>query len=758
MVFVTMSPKPLSPPLHATKPGCYACSPMFVGVVGHATAERRRGRSLAVLLSLIMSAGASAVSLGCDASPSVPEYAPVPEPSEALRPAELRGHVPGDARVADYLIDARLDAELHRVTGTVRLTWRNRSSRTVDDLQLHTYMNAFRADDTAWMQEARGGHRGESLAHEDESAGWGYIDILAVRRLDDAAARLEEGAAELSARPPVELRWAEGAEDPTVSSVTLDEPLAPNGELTIELDFITQLPRVFARTGYAGDFHMLGQWFPKVAVLEGSGWKNHVFTLNSEFYADFGNYTVRLDVPENMIVGATGVRVEERVEDGRKHLRYDAEMVHDFAWVADPDFVEHHGQWRGIRIRQLLQPEHAQDAEWHLAAQIAAFESMDARFGPYPWSTITIVHPPSDAKGAGGMEYPTFYTTSDIITRQPWHALVGFEEQFSGVFTSIHEFGHQYFQGLLASNEQRQPWLDEGMNSFSNSLTFMDWKRTEEPLVARFGNQQVTTRDLGSMSMLAEMELVPVDSPAEDFPKLSESYGSTVYRKTAALMFTLRNMIGGARFDAALRGYADRWRFRHPTGEDLQSTLREQLGARVRLSAPDDEPVELDLDDYFDQALHTVRRVDFEVARVKNRHAVSSAGWHRDEHGALVGGEAPEDERAKVSELPDDQVEAVVMIRRKGGFVLPVELEVEFQDGEVVRRWWDGRAAYRIFTWPGRRVARATVDPDRRLELESYTQNNTRYAAELEREDGLTRPIGDAVELAELALLGGLGL
>ncbi len=725
---------------------------MFVGVDGHATAEGRRGvRPLAVLLALNLAAGVGATAgLACDPSPKLPEFQPVPEPSEALRPEGVRGHVPGDARVADYIIDARLDAELHQVKGTVRLTWRNRSSRTVDDLQLHTYMNAFRAADTTWMREARGGHRGQNLAHEDEGAGWGYIDILAVRRLDGAAARHGEGAAELSAKPSIELRWAEGAEDPTVSAVTLDQPLAPNGELTIELDFVTQLPRVFARTGYAGDFHMLGQWYPKIAVLENSGWKNHVFTLNSEFYADFGNYTVRLDVPENMVVGATGVRVEERVEDGRKHLRYDAEMVHDFAWVADPDFVEHHGQWRGVRIRQLLQPEHAHDAERHLAAQVAVFESLDARLGPYPWSTI--------AKGAGGMEYPTFYTTSDILTRQPWHALVGFEEGFSGVFTSIHEFGHQYFQGLLASNEQRQPWLDEGMNSFSNTLTFQDWKGSKEPPVARVGNQVVTTRDFGSMSMLAEMELVPVDSPAEEFPKLAESYGSTVYRKTAALMFTLRNLVGGERFDPALRLYADRWRFRHPTGDDLLDTLREQLGARVRLSAPGDELVELELDDFFEQAMKTVRRVDFEVARVKNRRAVSSAGWRRDEHGSLVGGEAPEGERTPITQLPDDKVEALVMVRRNGGFMLPVEFEVEFEDGEVIRRWWDGRAAYRIFTWPGRRVARATVDPDRHLELESYTLNNTRYAAEQEREDGLSRPIGDLVELTELALLGGLGL
>ncbi|MCA9715892.1 MAG: M1 family metallopeptidase [Myxococcales bacterium] len=719
---------------------------MFVGVAAYGRARRYGGPALAVLLAL---------TLACDA-PSVPESAPVPEPSAALRPPEARGHVPSDARVADYVIDARLDADEHQVTGTVRITWRNRTSRTVDDLQLHTYMNAFRAEDTAWMREARGGHRGSSLAHEDDAPGWGYVDLLAVRRLDHESPPPPRGASELSAAAPVQLRWAEG-EDPSVTRVALDEPLGPNDQVTVELDFVTQLPRVFARTGYAGDFHMLGQWYPKIAVLETGGWRNHVFTLNAEFYADFGDYTVHLDVPENMIVGASGVLVEERVEDGRKRLRYDAEMVHDFAWVADPDFVEHLGEWHGIRIRQLLQPEHARDAPQHLAAQIAALESMEARFGPYPWSTITIVHVPKEAKGAGGMEYPTLYTTSDILARKPWHALVGFDERLSGVFTTIHEFGHQYFQGLLASNEQRQPWLDEGMNTFSNGLAIMDWTQSESPVVARLGNQVATVDQLGRLTMLVKTDLVPVDSAAEEFPKLTESYGSTVYRKTAALMQTLRSYVGHPRFDAALRVYAERWRFRHPTGDDLVATLLEQLGPRATLTREGDERVELDVRDYLDQALHTVRRVDFELERVQNRRAVSSAGWHRDEHGALVGGEPPAEETS-IAELADDELEGVVVVRRKGDFQLPVELEIEFSDGAVVRRWWDGRDAYRIFVWPGRRVARATVDPDRLIALESYTLNNTRFAPELERDDGLSRPIGDTVELVELALLGGLGL
>ena len=558
---------------------------MFVEVShGPAGVTWRRFASAAAT-ALVISLAELACSGGTDPAPAAGDQAPsapVPEPESPLRSPEIRGAIPRDARIADYTIDATLDAESHRVTGTVRLTWRNRTTRTLDDLQFHLYMNAFRADDTAWMQEARGGHRGQHLEHEDETAGWGYIDIQAIRRLSPARPSVNSPSSELQEREPVKLRWAEG-EDPTVMAVTLDKPLGPAREITVELDFVTQLPRVFARTGYADDFHMLGQWFPKIAVLEdGAGWRNHVFTLNSEFYADFGNYAVSLDVPESAIVGATGVRTSERVEDGRKHLRYEAEMVHDFAWVADPDFVEHRSEWHGIRIRQLLQPERARDAARHLEAQIAALESMERRFGPYPWSTITIVHPPKSAKGAGGMEYPTLFTTSDILERKPYFALIGFEEHVSGVFTTIHEFGHQYFQGLLASNENQQPWLDEGLNSMSNTLAFIDWTGDPRPTLARVGNQELRADHMTRLSLLGASDLVPVDSPSEGHPKLLKTYGVTVYRKTMAFMLTLRNLVGADRFDRAMRTYADRWRFRHPRGEDLVATLVDVIGpARV---------------------------------------------------------------------------------------------------------------------------------------------------------------------------------
>ncbi|MCA9692627.1 MAG: M1 family metallopeptidase [Myxococcales bacterium] len=722
---------------------------MFVGPPRLLRGRRRMATALGLTVA--------AACVGGDASAPPAASAPIPDPSTPLREPAARGVVPADARVTDYHIDARLDVEAHTVEGTARITWRNRTSFTVDALPLHLYMNGFRAEDTAWMSEARGSHRGHTFSH-DGGPSWGYIDIKEARRLGPRARAARPDDPELRASEPVALAWAEG-EDPSVATLTLDAPVGPGADVTVELDFLTQLPRVFARTGHADDFHMVAQWYPKLAVLDPrDGWRNHVFTLHSEFYADFGDYTVELDVPANQIVGATGVRVSDEVVGDRRKLRYEAEMVHDFAWVADPDFVEAFAEHRGIRIRQLLQPEHAADAQAHLDAQLAALESMEARFGPYPWSTITIVHAPPGAEGAGGMEYPTLFTTSDIVEPQLWYALVGFEERVSGRFTTIHEFGHQYFQGLLASDEHRQPWLDEGMNTLSNVLVVLDSE--PDPWAARLGNQLFYLEDLIRAAVGGRSDLDPVDASSDTYRAVNDNYGTTVYRKTAALMLTLRNLVGHAAFDQALRTYADRFRFRHPRGEDLVRTLVEGLGERRQVTPANDggPGVLLDVRDYLTQGLATVDRVDFRVDAIKHRRAQGQHGWHRDEHGVLIGGDAPEDAGASVATLDDAAVEGVVAVVREGEFRVPVVLEVEFKDGTRERKTWDGQDRYVIYTWPGRRLVSATVDPDGLLVLESNVLNNTQRVGEAKRDDGLTAPVGDAVEALELAILGGMAL
>ena len=701
-------------------------------------------------LALALFAGA------CDAAP--PPETTVAEPTAALRPPDIRGPIPEDAHVVDHVLDARLDAETHTITGTARITWRNHSSRSVASAPLHLYMNAFRADDTVWMQEARGTHRS---AHQGDDGKWGYTDLKAARLLGRGQVadfdNLEgtRGAA-------VDLTWKEG-DDPTLATLTLPTPLGPGEAMVVEFEFVTQLPEVFARTGYSGDFHFMGQWFPRLGVLASDGsWQAKVFTLNSEFYADFGDYEVHLDVPENMVVGATGILVAaDPPADGRKKLHYRAEMVHNFAWAADPNFKEYSVMWRDVRIRQLIQPGLAADAPKHLDALVATLESMDQRFGSYPWSTITVIHPPDDADGAAGMEYPTLFTTSDIWHMPPWARATSLEEQMSGIFTTIHEFGHQYFQGLLASDETRQPWLDEGLNTFANALVLMDW-RGEDAWIARIGNQEFALSDFSSVDGVdGDLALDPVDAPPEAYRAVTGTYGDVVYRKTAALLLTLRNLVGPSRFDPAFKAYTMAQRFRHPTGDDLVATLVRELGDRPVLDgAPlGGEPVKLDVRTYFNQALHSVDAVDFTLDTVVNRRRAGEAGYHRDEHGALaLTDREPEPRDTRIRDLPDDQVEAIVVVARRGEFKVPVEIELEFADDTRERVLWDGQARYRLLSYPGRRIRAARIDPDRKLLLEVRRLDNRRGAPEASLPDGVSHALGGLGESLALVTLGGLGL
>src|SRR5262249_9046888 len=199
----------------------------------------------------------------------------------------------------------------------------------VDKVPLHLYMNAFKDETTLFMRESGGG----SLRGLTSPIDAGWIEVSSITA----------GGAELRPGP--------GA-DTTVIEVPLPRPVAPGAELVLDIQFVAQLPVAFARTGWHGDFYMVGQWFPKIGVLLADGWHCDPFHANSEFFADFGVYDVELTVPATHRVAGTGVLVgTEDLADGRRRFRYHAEDVHDFAWMADPFMKVATARAGGIEIR-----------------------------------------------------------------------------------------------------------------------------------------------------------------------------------------------------------------------------------------------------------------------------------------------------------------------------------------------------------------------------------------------------------------------
>ncbi len=411
-----------------------------------------------VLVALALAVGAA----GCQARHGPPRVKKLPKRDDT--PALRGGGAARSPRNANYRIEARLDGARHTITASETLTWTNTGSSAVSDLPLHLYLNAFKNEQSLFMRSSHGEMRGA----EASDTGWGWISVD----------QLTIGGVDLADK----LTYPH-LPDETVAIVPLAQAVEPGSTVEVQMKFTAQLPEVFARTGYKGDFHLVGQWFPKIGVRVGppgaERWEcqpHHAFT---EFFADFGSYDVALTVPATYVIAATGVLVSATEAPGQtRTFTYHAEDVHDFVWMADPymmtdatgktPFVAKAKVEDGeVEVRVYARKEQAEFAKRHLQAAVGAVERFSAYFMPYPWPILTVIDPPVDASGAAGMEYPTLVTTAgDSVFSRPGMRLPE--------YTTVHEVGHNWFQGMLASNEPEEAWLDEGLNEWADAIVMRD--------------------------------------------------------------------------------------------------------------------------------------------------------------------------------------------------------------------------------------------------------------------------------------------
>jgi hypothetical protein len=603
-------------------------------------------------------------------------------------------------RVVHYEIAAALDPVRHRVAGRERLTWRNRSGVAVSSVYLHLYMNAFESAGSTYFTERRE-RDGSFRSGVDIKDAWGHIKLL----------RVAQGGAKV---PWTFVHPDNGpALDHTVVHFDLPQAVVPGASTTLDIDFDTQLPRVVARSGYFGTFHLVAQWFPKIGVLELPGergataprWNVHEYHLNSEFYADFGSYDVRLTVPRGYTVGATGEPAGAPVDrDGMRTWRFVQDDVHDFAWTADSQtampLVD---TWSGpgsppVTVTVLYPPEFAASAAPALKAAKESLTYFSNTLGPYPYKTLTIVIPPYNAEEAGGMEYPTFFTAEAYRNVEPRTV-----NQFALAFVTIHEFGHGYFYGLLASNEFEEPLLDEGLNEYWDNRMMRDQGQLAyiaTPLLRRLGFAP------GYPTFDAERAATPrhdpADPPGANAWRRLQDIGP-VYTRTAILMRDLEARIGRAPMERAFKEYYRRWKFRHPSTADLRETLAEVTGQRAAV------------EDVFERQVYAVTRVDDSIADVTSTELVPLPGAHDSQ--ADVDRRIDAARAAWRKTHPDGAgpypYRTDVTVRRHGAPV-PQTLVVKFADGSTETAHWDADERWHKFTWtkPAKAVS-AELDPQR---------------------------------------------
>ena len=342
----------------------------------------------------------------------------------------------------------------------------------------------------------------------------------------------------------------DNVDDKTVVEVHLPRPVGPNESITFKISFHDQFPEVIARTGYKRDYLLAGQWFPKIGVWWKNAWNCHQFHASTEFFADFGTYDVKLTLPANFNVGATGVQTSEADNsDGTKTLTFKAEDVHDFAWTADPTtkFVEDSVQISSgtVKIRLLMQPGHMASAPRYMQALKGTMHKFDEWYGPYPYAQITVVDPPHGGGASGGMEYPMFITADTA-----WWMFDGFK--LPEVVTE-HEFGHQYWYGMVATNEFEEAWLDEGINQYSECKV-MDCALRQRRDFLNTRAATASERGFDRVGYIGVADLDPMTRRGWQFVNFN-SYGGITYSKTALVLLTLEHIIGEQKVRHAQRLY-----------------------------------------------------------------------------------------------------------------------------------------------------------------------------------------------------------
>jgi hypothetical protein len=595
-----------------------------------------------------------------------------------LTTTSIAASAPLSDRIVAYQIEGNYDAKTHTLDATELLTYTNKTGVALDRFPFHLYLNAFQPKST-WMTEAhRTGQRDDAgTAWEDKHYGSNEVKSLEVVGVGDLTKQIKFISPD-DGNP----------DDRTVFEIVLPKPVEPGASVQFKIHFVARFPEVVARTGYKRDFIMAGQWFPKVGVWWHGGWNCHQFHANTEFFADFGTFDVKLTLPAKWNVGASGVQTGAKDNgNGTQTVSFHAEDVHDFAWSADPHTIviedsvqESTGP---VKIRMLMQPGHMASAPRCMRALKGTVLKFDEWIGPYPYPQITVIDPPHGGEGAGGMEYPTLFT-ADTTWWMPYSPLLWPE------IAVEHEYGHQYWYGMVATNEFENAWMDEGINSYTE-VKIMDalYGKETSGINSRLGTLSERGYQLAGYAPDADID--PLSRNAWHYLD-GESYGRITYGKSAAMMLTLEGVVGEKNVIRGLHEYFERYKFKHPTPQEFTDSMNQSLGE--------------DLDWYWQQAIYGTEVLDYRILRAGSERL----DWYSKE---------PEKKGTTI-------YHSEVIVHRRGTFELPVTLEVKFDDGSTVRERWHGQHRWHRFSWDKKaKLVSAEIDPDHVVWLDRDPINNS---------------------------------
>ena len=485
----------------------------------------------------------------------------------------------------DYKIKAHLDDVNHRLKAEMSIDYYNYSPDTLPLIEFNLWPNAYSNKSTDFAeQQIQNGSSSFYFASQEDLGGF---DKLTFQTKDGKSLELEP---------------LEGMAD--CGRLLLPAALLPGEMISFNIDFELDIPASFSRLGHVGQSYQLTQWYPKPAVYDRNGWHSMPYLDMGEFYSEFGDVELELSLPDNYWVGASGVlqtqseieKIEEassqnaqfiqRYKEGKveleesnefpessktyKTLTYRAENVHDFAWFADKRFKIQKSAVQlasGKKVDTYVlytrdEEELWMDAITYVNRSVAFYSEV---VGEYPWPQATALQ--SALSAGGGMEYPMVTVIG----------LTGGAKGLDRVIT--HEVGHNWFYGILGSNERDHVWMDEGVNSYYEGR-YMEryYPKTSEYLdLPPALRKSAKYSDINAIyQLLAKRHAL--QRPSMDAQQMSQlSYFIGGYIKVPILFQYLEKYVGVAAVDEAIQAYYQEWKFKHPQPNDLQRSMEQSL-------------------------------------------------------------------------------------------------------------------------------------------------------------------------------------
>ena len=510
----------------------------------------------------------------------------------------------------DYQINVKLDDEKHFLHGDIEIVYHNNSTRTLNEIWMHVFPNAFKSDSSAFaIQKLEDKSTKYKFSKKEDR---GYMDSLYF---------LVDG---------MKVGVITDPKFPDILKLILPVSLAPGKSAKITSPFRVKIPYTFSRLGHVKQSYQISQWYPKPAVFDHKGWHPIPYLDQGEFYADYGSFDVKITLPKNYVVGATGelqtasenkfldsisavtALIKEYPEQDSfpisskefKTLHYTQNNIHDFAWFADKRFhvlaseVELPESKRKVKTYVMYSNKYAEywkDASKYINDAVYYYSLWN---GDYPYNFCTAIDGALSA--GGGMEYPMITVIGEVGSAKTLDRVIA------------HEVGHNWFYGILGSNEREHPWMDEGVNSYYE-VRYMKTKYSDGHMLGASSRNPFTyffgldfypyAYDNYLLYKLTSScgKAQPINIHAEQYTPLN--YAAVVYTKTGLALRYLEQYLGTAKFDSVMHTYYSTWKFKHPYPEDMKAVFENETGENMSW--------------FFDQLINEKNDPEFKLSSVK---------------------------------------------------------------------------------------------------------------------------------------------